>query len=177
NLVFRELTSTSKNFDDASSKIRNVTSQQSADVLVFFAICGVFFAFMILSASTPKNQVSSYDTSNIETISTAFEEDPSWYSSSSSTNSMNCFHACGDSIGSSRDIVSGVQDLPCPPVCENRISPRSGTSSHNVRHSSHSQNLKKRRLNHLVSQTIPQEWLIRRTRSGHIYGKYPTQEE
>ncbi|XP_077259943.1 uncharacterized protein LOC143896178 [Temnothorax americanus] len=83
---------------------------------------------MILSANSPKSGVSSYDTSNIETISMALEEDPSsfWYSKTVGLTS--CFNACGDSIGSSHDVVSKMQNISRPAISNTRVSPRKDLS-------------------------------------------------
>ncbi|XP_024889633.1 uncharacterized protein LOC112466016 [Temnothorax curvispinosus] len=127
---------------------------------------------MILSANSPKSGVSSYDTSNIEMISMALEEDPSsfWYSKTVGLTS--CFNACGDSIHPSHDVVSKMQNISRPAISNTRVSPQSRISSYKARSSciKHSQ---KTQAGRLVSQMTPREWLIRRTRSGHVYGKYP----
>lgn len=70
NFVFREFTwftPAEEDLDNAGSKIRTVAPQHPfADLLVFLAICGLLFAFMILSTNSPKNETSNYNTSNIE---------------------------------------------------------------------------------------------------------------
>lgn len=68
--LFREFTwfAPIEDFNNADSKIRAIAPQHPAvDLFVFLTICGLLFAFMILSANSPKSEASSYDTSNIET--------------------------------------------------------------------------------------------------------------
>lgn len=68
--IFREFTwfvPAEEDFDNVDSKLRAVTPQHpAADFFVFLIICGLFFAFMILSTNSPKREVSSYDSNNIE---------------------------------------------------------------------------------------------------------------
>lgn len=124
--IFREFTwfASAEDFDNADSKIRAIAPQHpAADLFVFLAICGLLFAFMILSTNSPKSEASSYNTSNIETTSMTFEEDPSsfWYSKTEAL--TNYFHACGDSIGPSRDVVFKMQNISRPVVSNIRMLP------------------------------------------------------
>ncbi|XP_018317205.1 uncharacterized protein [Mycetomoellerius zeteki] len=176
--IFRKFTwfvPAEENLDNISSKIRAVAPQHpAADLLVFLVICGLFFTFMILSTNFPKSEASRYDINNIETISMALGEDQSafWYSTTELTN---CFYACGDSIGPSCDIVPKMQNISSPVISNTRVLQRKESRiSHYDAHSSHIINhSQKTQASRSVSQTIPRKWLIRRTRSGHVYGKYP----
>ncbi|XP_011635870.1 uncharacterized protein LOC105426368 [Pogonomyrmex barbatus] len=243
--IFREFTwfaSTEENLDNADSKIRAMPQQHPiADLFVFLAICGLLFAFMILSVNSPKNEASD-DTSNIETISMTLEEDPSsfWYQRTTRSSLISCHHACGDSIGPSHNVVPKIQNISSPIISNTRISAPSldppqqkiidqSTSSPSCDFNPSSSNLcnntndnfngiadeiarlfksnlgnaflfheinslssylnplasriSRARLSYVkhtrktqtgrVSQTTPRDWLIRRTRSGHVYGKYP----
>ncbi|XP_029672247.1 uncharacterized protein LOC115240934 [Formica exsecta] len=175
--IFRELTwftSAEDNFDNANSKILGIAPQHpAADFFVLFTVCSLLFAFMILSANSPKNEASDHDIINIETISTAFENDtsPLWYSKAANSSLINYFHAC-NSINPSRDVVLKKQNISHPAFSKCRGSLQSKTSNYNVR-SIYSQHSRKKQMNHPSSQTTSREWLIRRTRSGHVYGKYP----
>ncbi|XP_012219232.1 uncharacterized protein [Linepithema humile] len=172
--IFREFTwfAPMEDFDNANSQIRGAPSQDAAaDFFVFFTVCGLLFAFMILSANSPKNEVSNYDTSNIEAISMAFKEDLSsyWYSRSVSSDLINCHHACGDSISLPCNIIPKMQSILRPTIAKSRMSSRSKNLNYSVRPGYSHQTQTGRR----ASQTTSREWLIRRTRSGHVYGKYP----
>ncbi|XP_011876479.1 PREDICTED: uncharacterized protein LOC105566797 isoform X2 [Vollenhovia emeryi] len=170
NFVFHEFTwfaPAEEAFDNEDSKIRAVAPQHPAtDLLVFLAICGLLFVFMILSSNSPKNGAPSYDTSNIET------EDPSsfWYSRTAGL--TNCYHACGDSIAPSRDVASKMPNVSRRAVSNAKMSPQSRSLNYNAR-SCYSKHSQKTQASRPVSQMTPREWLIRRTRSGHVYGKYP----
>ncbi|KAL0110498.1 hypothetical protein PUN28_013837 [Cardiocondyla obscurior] len=174
--IFHEFTwfaPVEETFHGSDSKIRAATSQQPiTDVFIFLAICGFFFLFMILSADPIKSGGSSYDRNNIETISVALEEDPSsfWYSKTAGL--MSCVHACGDSIDPSRNVISTIQNISRPAISNIRVSSQSKLSNYNAR-SNYLKHSQKTPAGRSVSQVTPQEWLIRRTRSGHVYGKYP----
>ncbi|XP_018398167.1 PREDICTED: uncharacterized protein LOC108776138 isoform X1 [Cyphomyrmex costatus] len=177
NFVFHEFTwfaPTEEDLDTTSSKIHAVAPQHpAADLFVFLVVCGLLFAFMMLSMNSPKSEESRYDISNIETISMTLEEDPSsfWYSTAELTN---CFHACGDSIGPSCDTVPKMQNISRSVISNTRMLQRTESRiSHCNTHSNHIKHSQKTRANRPVSQTMPREWLIRRTRSGQVYGKYP----
>ncbi|XP_018371396.1 PREDICTED: uncharacterized protein LOC108766548 [Trachymyrmex cornetzi] len=163
-----------EDLDNTSPKIHAVAPQHpAADLFIFLIICGLFFTFMILSTNYPKSEASHYDINNIETISTALEEDQSsfWYLTTELTN---CFYACGDLIGPSGDIVSKMQNISRPIISNTRISQhKESRISHYNAHSSYINHSQKTQANRPVSKTIPRKWLIRRTRSGHVYGKYP----
>ncbi|XP_072760977.1 uncharacterized protein [Anoplolepis gracilipes] len=173
--IFREFTcaftSAKDTFDNANSKILDDAPQHSAiDFFVLFTVCGLLFTFMILSA--PKIEASNHDICNIETISTTFENNspPLWYSKAANLNFINYFHAY-NSINLSRDMILKEQNISHSAFSKCKMSLRSKTSN-SVR-SIHSQHSQKTQMNYPTSQTIVREWLIRRTRSGHVYGKYP----
>ncbi|CAL1682500.1 unnamed protein product [Lasius platythorax] len=171
---FTWFTPAEENLDNANSEILGVTPQHpAADFFVLFTVCGLLFAFMILSANSPKNEASYHDISNIETISTAFENDlsPLWYSKAANSSLISCFHAC-NSINPSRDIVLKNQNISHSAFSKCRVSRQLKTSNYSV-HSIYSQHPQKKQVNCPASQATSREWLIRRTRSGHVYGKYP----
>ncbi|KAL6441826.1 hypothetical protein ACFW04_002327 [Cataglyphis niger] len=173
--IFRELTwfmPAEENFDNANSRILGVAPQHpAADFFVLFTVCSLLFAFMILSTNSPKNEMSHHDIINIETISTAFENDssPLWYSKAANSSLINYLHACNTN-NPSRDIILKEQNILHPTFSKCRGSLQSKTL--NVR-SIYSQNSRKTQVSHPSPQTTSREWLIRHTRSGHVYGKYP----
>lgn len=67
--VFREFTwfGPAEDLDNADSKIRAIAPQHPiADLFVFLAVCGLLFAYMILSTNSSKSEASNYNASNIE---------------------------------------------------------------------------------------------------------------
>jgi hypothetical protein len=69
--VFREFiwfASAEDDLNNADSKIRAIAPQHPVtDFFVFLAVCGLLFAFMILSTNSSKSEALNYDASNIET--------------------------------------------------------------------------------------------------------------
>ncbi|XP_025268605.1 uncharacterized protein LOC112639330 [Camponotus floridanus] len=173
--IFRELTwftLAEENFDNANSKILDVAPHPATDFFVLFTVCGLLFAFMILPTNSIKNEASNYDLNNIEMISTTFENSsPLWYSKPANSSLISYFHDC-NSINPSRDTVPKQQNISHPSFSKCRVSLQSKASNYKVR-SIRSRHSHKTQVNYLASQTIGREWLVRRTRSGHVYGKYP----
>ncbi|XP_012538377.3 uncharacterized protein LOC105837821 [Monomorium pharaonis] len=180
NFAFREFiwfaSAEEDSLDNENLKTRVIEPHNSiADFFVFLAVCGLLFIFMIVSTNSSKNEASNYDASNIETISMALEEDPSsfWYSRTAGL-TTSCFHACGDSIGLSCDIPK-MRNISHPVISNTKVLPHkeSRVSNHNARSSYIIKHSSKTQTGHPIYQTTSREWLIRCTRSGQIYGKYP----
>ncbi|XP_029173801.1 uncharacterized protein LOC114942576 [Nylanderia fulva] len=168
---FTWFTPSAENHDDSEI----LTPQHpAAEFFVLFTVCGFIFAFMILSGNSSKNEMSNHGIYDIETISTTFKNDPSslWYSKTANLNLTNYFHAC-DLINSSHDIVLKKQNISYPTFSKCRMSRHSKTSNCSVS-SVYPQHFQKTQVkNYPSAQATSREWLIRRTRSGHVYGKYP----
>ncbi|XP_017885007.1 uncharacterized protein LOC108627922 [Ceratina calcarata] len=165
-------------FEAAETKLRGLTFRNMiTDIVAFSVICVVLFLLVLLSSKCEKEDGQLYTATGIETVSVNLPEDPFRVSDTSST-TLDCFHACGDSA------------YPRRP----RIPKRNYSDEDVVRVRSNSEKRKtriqKKSIFALTAAILPQNsqstqttdklfvrtsqrWLIRRTRSGHVYGKYP----
>ncbi|XP_032668090.1 uncharacterized protein LOC116842660 [Odontomachus brunneus] len=169
---FAWFVTTEEDCDNANPKIRAVTPQHAdtvSDLVVLLAICGLLFAFMILSANSPKNEASNCEMiRQVEAMPMAFEDETTFFCSSLANSQLT---RCCDSPVDSRDVVVETREISRPAVSKSNVSTARRPSEHYAR-SSHPHKCAKTQTNCLVAQTTPRKWLVRRTRSGHIYGKY-----
>ncbi|XP_043260640.1 uncharacterized protein LOC122402138 [Colletes gigas] len=168
---FLWLVSTNDEIDYSVSKVlasRNMT----ADVLAFFVLCAILFLiamFTCFTSKCEKDEGRDNATAGIEIVSTEFQEEPYWSFSATS-----CFDACGDSVcGHGRALkrnfsdesltrIRGVDRKRHKRILKLSIFGLSGVQAQN------SQSTRTEMMARKSSQT----WLVRRTRSGQIYGKY-----
>ncbi|XP_031829624.1 uncharacterized protein LOC116425704 [Nomia melanderi] len=169
------LAATSDDFDSSDSTLRGLTSRNlTADVLAFSVICAVLFLLVMLSSKCERDEGRPYVSTGIETVSVNFEENlcrPLHISS----NATDCLDACGDTIFPRRRILE--RNLSHESFSRVRSSNRKrnrcilkrsifGLTGAQL-HSSQSTQTEK------LLPKICQKWLVRRTRSGLVYGKYP----
>ncbi|XP_015190827.1 PREDICTED: uncharacterized protein LOC107074168 [Polistes dominula] len=169
-IVLRELPWSGKSnedeIDDLESKARSNNSKNiSPDLIALPCICALLFIILIIFGKVFKNDTSHYP--SITNVSIPKDHLPMVYANSRITNSL---HSCGDTLFSQEILQSNIplklrqsKDLNLP-----------GSSTTKVR-SEHSQKSQGTQTSPRVLHKSfePQEWIVRRTRSGQIYGKYP----
>ncbi|KAI4493901.1 hypothetical protein M0804_002077 [Polistes exclamans] len=169
-IVLRELPwlgkSNGDEMDDLESKARNNYPKNiSPDLIALPCICALLFIILIIFGKVFKNDTSHY--SSVTNVSIPNDHLPMVYANSRITNPL---HSCGDTLFSQEILQSNIplqlqrsKDLNFP-----------GSSITKVR-SEHSKNSQGTQTSPRVLNKSfkPQEWIVRRTRSGQIYGKYP----
>ncbi|XP_012151999.1 uncharacterized protein LOC105664003 isoform X2 [Megachile rotundata] len=158
-------------FDVSDSKLRGMTFRNlTSDILAFSILCSVLFILVMFASSCEKDCQQLYSSAGIETVAVGLPEE-SYCVANIGTN---CFHACGDSLCARGRIPKrNFSDEDVTRVRTNKRStsiPKKsifGLNSIQLRNSQSTQTTDK------IYQKSSQKWLIRRTRSGHIYGKYP----
>ncbi|XP_076545475.1 uncharacterized protein LOC117609389 isoform X2 [Osmia lignaria lignaria] len=160
-------------FDASDTRFRGLTFRNlTADILAFSLLCSVLFILVMFASKCEKDCRQIYTSAGIETVTAGLSEDPYCVSSTSSTN---CFHACGDSICTRGRIPKrnfSDEDVIRVRSAKKRttsIPKRSifGLNSIQPQNSQSTQTMER------IYQKSSQKWLIRKTRSGQIYGKYP----
>ncbi|XP_076679995.1 uncharacterized protein LOC143375103 [Andrena cerasifolii] len=168
---------TNKDHLEASdSKLRSLTSRNiTADILAFGILCTVLFFLVVLASKCEKDHGARYASAAMETCpSLDMHEDSRCISSSSSTT---CFlHACGDgksprgrftkrnfSDGDFARVRSGTRMHPTSILKKSIF----GLSAAQPQSSQSTQTTVQ------ILQKTNHRWLLRRTRSGQVYGKYP----
>ncbi|KAK1129885.1 hypothetical protein K0M31_019588 [Melipona bicolor] len=107
-------------------------------------------------------------------VATNLSENPFCVPNTSS--STNCFHACGDSIFSRQRVPKrnfSDEDVARVRFCNETRAARIPKKSIFGLTTSQPQNPQSIQAARKMFHKNNQKWLIRRTRSGHIYGKYP----
>ncbi|XP_014476325.1 PREDICTED: uncharacterized protein LOC106745327 [Dinoponera quadriceps] len=178
--IFHEFTwlaPAEEDLDHANLKIRGVAPQPAgpvADVVVLLAVCGLIFAFMILSANSPKNEMAR----RIEPTPMSYDAEATscWpRKPTSSRMVVRCHHASCDNSVDSRDVVVTERQRISRPSRSSASAAEPRLSNHKARSDRPKcpRACVRTQSSRLVVQTMPREWLMRRTRSGHVYGKYP----
>lgn len=165
-------------FEAAETKLRGLTFRNMiTDIVAFSVICVVLFLLVLLSSKCEKEDGQLYSAAGIETVSVNLPEDPFRVSDTSST-TLDCFHACGDSVCPRRPRI------PKRNYSDEDVARARSTSEKRTTR------IQKKSIFGLTAAILPhnsqstqttdalfvhsnQKWLIRRTRSGQVYGKYP----
>ncbi|KAG6794666.1 uncharacterized protein LOC108000622 isoform X2 [Apis cerana] len=165
-----------ENFDNSDSKLRSITLRNvTTDIVAFSVICIILFLLVILASKCEKDEVRNvFESAGIETITVEHPEDQFCVSNVTSS-STNCVHACGDSIFSRGRIQNrnySDEDISRVRSSSKKRSaiPKKSIFGLNV---AQPQNSQSTQTTDKIFYKNNQKWLIRRTRSGHIYGKYP----
>ncbi|XP_076240957.1 uncharacterized protein LOC143183318 [Calliopsis andreniformis] len=166
---------TNNDFDAPDTKIRSITSRNiTADIMAFAILCTVLFLLVMLTSKCEKDRQQRYASIDTETVSGDLQEDPYCISNASSS-STTCFHACGDSHWTRGRIIK--RNFSDEDVSRVRSSNRNPTGilkksifGLNVNQLQTSQSTQTREN---IFHRTTEKWLIRKTRSGQIYGKYP----
>ncbi|XP_076161709.1 uncharacterized protein LOC143143847 [Ptiloglossa arizonensis] len=162
--------------DYTDSKLRGLTSRNiTADVLAFVILCTVLFLIVMLASKCEKEEGQLYASPGIQPLSTDFQEEP-YRVSGAGSGTSNCFYASGDSARSrGRPIpkrnfsdenfvrVRTIERKRNKSILKKSIFGLSGVQSLNSQSTQTEHTLHKNN----------SRWLVRRTRSGQIYGKYP----
>ncbi|XP_053988545.1 uncharacterized protein LOC128881494 [Hylaeus volcanicus] len=170
------LVATNDEVDYSDSKQRGIATRNiTGDVLAFSVLCTVLFLIAMLTSKCDKDEEQPYASAAIETVSSDVQQGTHpYYVPSAASSSTNCFYACGDLIrvperiptrSPSDDSLSRVR------VVHRKRSKgilKKSIFSLSCAWPQNSQSTQTEKTFHKTSQT----WLIRRTRSGHIYGKY-----
>ncbi|XP_076750458.1 uncharacterized protein LOC143423197 [Xylocopa sonorina] len=165
-------------FVDQDTKLRSLTFRNIAtDVVAFSIICVVLFVLVVLTSKCEKNEDRLYASAGIETVTVDRpQQDRPFRVSSTTSGATGYFHACGDSICSrgripkrnySDEDVSRVRTSNEKRVTQIPKKSIFGLGTVQPQNSQSTQTTNK------VFVRNTQKWLIRRTRSGHVYGKYP----
>ncbi|KOC69401.1 hypothetical protein WH47_09359 [Habropoda laboriosa] len=176
-------------FDLSDTKLRNLTLRNiTTDIFAFSIICLVLFLLVVLSSKCEKNESQIYAPTGIETLvvelfrrkkefynglTVDLPDDPFCHSNASSTN---CFHACGDSLCSRGRIPKrnfSDEDVTRVRSSGEKRTMRIPKKSIFALNSIQPQNSQSTQTTHKIYHQTTQKWLIRRTRSGQVYGKYP----
>ncbi|KAK9300399.1 hypothetical protein QLX08_006930 [Tetragonisca angustula] len=162
------------NFDASDAKLRGITLRNvTTDIIAFSVICIVLFLLVVLASKCEKSDGQFFTPVGIETVATDLPENPFCVPNTSS--STNCFHACGDSIFSRQRVPKrnfSDEDVARVRSCETRAARIPKKSIFGLT-TSQPQNPQSIQTARKMFHKNNQKWLIRRTRSGHIYGKYP----
>lgn len=169
------LSTVDEDFDAADSKLHGLSFRNlTADLIAFSVICVVLFVIVTLTSKCEKEEGRSpYATAGIEAVPVDFQESLCRISNASSSTVR--YEACGDSIfprgriperNFSHESFSRVRPVNrrrtrC--VLKKSIFGLTGVQLHN------SQSTQTQKL-------VPKmnyKWVVRRTRSGLVYGKYP----
>ncbi|XP_043281533.1 uncharacterized protein [Venturia canescens] len=152
-----------------------------ADFVAFFTICAVFGSFFVFSTKCNKEEQSAYDPPR--PVSAESEGEPLELLEDDE------YTICNTPVGSSHqnawgDATMGELDVERP-LSRQKFGGRSrvpflskkrnGKPSMIELRGTHSQHSQSTQTNERLLQRVTnkRDWLIRRTRSGHIYGKYP----
>ncbi|CAL7951005.1 unnamed protein product [Xylocopa violacea] len=165
-------------FVDSDTKLRNLTFRNVAtDIVAFSVICVILFLLVVLTSKCEKNEGRLYTSAGIETVTMDRpQQDLPFCVSNTSAGTIGCFHACGDSICSrgripkrnySDEDISRVRTSN-----EKRLTkiPKKSIFGLSVVQPQNSQSTQ---TTDKIFVRNTQKWLVRRTRSGHVYGKYP----
>ncbi|KAI4504181.1 hypothetical protein M0802_000652 [Mischocyttarus mexicanus] len=164
-IVLREIPwpgeSNEDKMDDLESKTRNNNPKNiSPDLIALPCICALLFIILIVFGKIFKNDSNHYP--SVTNVSIPNDHLPMVYANSRIKNPL---HSCGDTLFSQEILqLQRSKDLNFPP----------SSSVMKVR-SELFQNSQGTQTNPRVLNKFfkPQEWMVRRTRSGQIYGKYP----
>ncbi|CAK9801903.1 hypothetical protein ANTPLA_LOCUS3001 [Anthophora plagiata] len=163
-------------FNPSDSKLRNLTLRNiTTDIFAFSIICLVLFLLVVLASKCEKNENQIYAPTGIETVTVDLPDDP-FCRSNISSNTTNCFHACGDSICSRGRIAKrnySDEDIGRVRLTKEKRTMRIPKKSIFALNSSQPQNSQSTQTAQKIYHQSTQKWLIRRTRSGQVYGKYP----
>ncbi|XP_076625230.1 uncharacterized protein LOC143343838 [Colletes latitarsis] len=169
---FLWLVSTNDEIDYSDSK-QLASRNMAADVLAFSVLCAILFLIVMFTSKCEKDEGRGYATPGIETVSAEFQEEP-YCVSSASFSATSCFYASGDSICAHGRVpkrnfsdeslarIRGMDRKRHKSILKRSIFGLSGVQ---VQNSQSTQTEK-------IVRTSSQTWLVRRTRSGQIYGKY-----
>ncbi|KAL2712420.1 uncharacterized protein V1478_017943 [Vespula squamosa] len=171
--VLRELPwlgeSNDDDMDNLELKTRNIPKHISSDLITLPFICVLLFIILIIFEKFFKNESNHYASATNISIPNDL---PMVYANSRITDPL---HSCGDTFFSQEILRSSS---PLQSICRKSQQPKNlnlpGSSIMKV-HSEHLQQSQSTQTNLriLSKATKSQEWVVRRTRSGQIYGKYP----
>ncbi|XP_033214740.1 uncharacterized protein LOC117171490 [Belonocnema kinseyi] len=174
----RLLTSTIKVENIENSKIRTPSAIKhvTADFAAFFIICAFLGVLVFLSAKcTKEDEDNRFSHKRTETISADFPDDPIYHLPRSLiTKAIKYYHDRGDEYFSEE----GESPRRDNYIYEHDYSHRKNLSTSSIfanqsdNNSQYSESTQKGWRN-LKKVNKSQHWLIRKTRSGHVYGKYP----
>ncbi|XP_029037646.1 uncharacterized protein LOC114873457 [Osmia bicornis bicornis] len=160
-------------FDASDTRFRGLTFRNlTADIVAFSVLCSVLFILVMFASKCEKDCRQLYASAGIETVTAGLSENPYCVSSTSSTN---CFHACGDSICTRGRIPKrnfSDEDVIRVRSAKKRTTTIPKRSIFGL-NSIQPQNCQSTQTMERIYQKSSQKWLIRKTRSGQIYGKYP----
>ncbi|XP_017760542.1 PREDICTED: uncharacterized protein LOC108551053 [Eufriesea mexicana] len=162
-------------YNTSDSKLGVTLRNLTTDILAFCVICIVLFFLVLLASKCEKDETQLFTSAGIETVTVDLAEDPFCISNTSSS-TTNCILACGDSIyprGRIRKRNFSDEDMSRVRSCsKKRVAsiPKKSIFGLAV---SQPQNSQGTQTTDKIFQNTTQKWLIRRTRSGNIYGKYP----
>ncbi|KAG7210230.1 hypothetical protein KM043_011780 [Ampulex compressa] len=167
----------SEDFETTDYKVTSLMSKHIiADLAALSTICGLIFLFAIVSAKCDKDEEQSCVAITVETDSSEPEgydlENPS---RSARSKVGDHIHACGDSIHvqdripRSYPFVSSRATMQISRDVNFIEKPIVGIPESRERHCQGTQTKERA----FEKTGFDRGWLVRRTRSGHVYGKYP----
>ncbi|KAF7398558.1 hypothetical protein HZH66_006455 [Vespula vulgaris] len=156
--------------DNLESKTRNnIPKHISSDLITLPFICVLLFIILIILEKFFKNDSNHYASATNISIPNDL---PMVYANTRITDPL---HSCGDTFFS-QEILQPSNPLQSMCVksqqSKNLNLPGSSITKVHSEHLQHSQSTQTS-LRILSKATKSQEWVVRRTRSGQIYGKYP----
>ncbi|XP_068984138.1 uncharacterized protein [Bombus flavifrons] len=166
---------TNDNFDSSDTKLRITLRNITTDVVAFSIICAVLFLLVVLASKYEKDENQLFTPVGIETVTVDHPQN-SFCVSNTNSNTTNCSHACGDSILPRRRISKrnfSEEDIIRVRSCSEKRTTRIPKKSIFGLTMCQPQNCQSTQTTREILHKNNQKWLIRRTRSGHIYGKYP----
>ncbi|KAK2587397.1 hypothetical protein KPH14_003112 [Odynerus spinipes] len=189
---FPWLAKTNDDMDDLESKMRGNTSRHiSLDMLALSSVCALFVIILIIFGKCFKNESDHYPAVPSVPIPTDLPMVyPQCSEKSINTGIMDPLHACGDTFFNQEIHQSNIpfeSEFTKSQQSDNSNFPGSSNSTSSLNfpscsnfpltktRSDHSQHSQSTQTNHRIFKKAArsQGWLIRRTRSGLVYGKYP----